>query len=73
MSRTIDISYQSENGEKETEIPMPAPYYILGSQSLSEEFWSLPQLSEIGLTRLNDRCMIYRISVREVTMKKLTQ
>ncbi|MDY3556761.1 hypothetical protein R5W24_005931, partial [Gemmata sp. JC717] len=54
MSRSIDIGYRPENGGALVPIELPAPYYLFGTQRLSMEFWSLPRLREIGLTRLTD-------------------
>jgi hypothetical protein len=51
MSRSIDISYQYGDGP-ETPIEIRAPYYLLGCQSTSMQFWSLPRLREIGITQL---------------------
>jgi hypothetical protein len=54
VSRSIDIGYRPEGGGALTPVELQAPYYLLGTQRLSMEFWSLPRLREIGLTRLTD-------------------
>lgn len=52
MSREISIGYQLSQEGPQTDIEVPAPYFLLGTQRTSMRFWSLPQLREIGLTRL---------------------
>jgi hypothetical protein len=52
MSRSITISYKPSNGDSEVNIDIRPPYFLLGGQSTSLQFWSLPVLREIGLTRL---------------------
>ncbi|VTS06865.1 hypothetical protein [Tuwongella immobilis] len=52
MSRSIDIGYRSADGGALTPVELQEPYYLLGTQRLSMEFWSLPQLREFGLARL---------------------
>lgn len=51
MSREIHISYQHGDG-LETAIEIRAPYFLLGCQSTSMRFWSLPRLREIGVIQL---------------------
>ena len=51
MSREIYISYRYGYGP-ETDIEVRAPYWMLGTQSSSTQFWSLPRLREIGITLL---------------------
>jgi hypothetical protein len=54
VSRRIDIGYRPESGGALTPVEVQAPYYLLGTQRLSMEFWSRPRLGEMGLTRLTD-------------------
>jgi hypothetical protein len=49
MSRQIIISYKQNNIETRIDI---GEWYMLGHQSASHEFWSLPILKKIGLERL---------------------
>jgi hypothetical protein len=52
MSREINIGFRREASGPETAIEVPAPYFLLGTQSSSKRFWSLPRLKEIGITQL---------------------
>jgi hypothetical protein len=52
MSRQISIGFQLSDSEPQTRIEIRAPYFLLGGQSTSIQFWSLPRLQEIGITRL---------------------
>jgi hypothetical protein len=52
MSRDIYISYRTEVDGAKAKIGIRAPYHLFGTQQSSKEFWSLPKLREIGLTRL---------------------
>jgi hypothetical protein len=54
MSREINISYRYDYSGPETDIEVRAPYFLLGTQSTSKRFWSLPRLREIGLTQLTE-------------------
>jgi hypothetical protein len=54
VSRSIDIGYRPMNGGALTSVELQAPYYLLGTQRLSMEFWNHPRLREIGLNRLTD-------------------
>jgi hypothetical protein len=49
MSRQINISYKQNNVETQIDI---GEWYMLGHQTTSHEFWSLPILKEIGIKRL---------------------
>lgn len=51
MSREINIGYRFGDGA-ETAIEVRAPYFLLGTQSTSMRFWSLPQMREVGITQL---------------------
>jgi hypothetical protein len=51
MTRSIDIGYQSPSGSQ-VDIEIHPPYFLLGAQSSSLEFWSIPRLKEIGIERL---------------------
>lgn len=52
MSRQIDIGYRYGDNGPETDIEIRAPYFLLGTQSTSMRFWSLPQLRKLGITQL---------------------
>lgn len=52
MSRSISIGYRNEVNGTETPIAVRAPYYLLGGQSTSMQFWSIPRLREVAITRL---------------------
>jgi hypothetical protein len=54
MSRSIDIGYRVAGGNRETAIEVRAPYYLLGTQKTSNQFWSIPRLREIGITQLTE-------------------
>ena len=54
MTRSIDIGYRHEVSGVETPIELQPPYYLLGTQSTSKRFWSLPRLREVGITRLTE-------------------
>jgi hypothetical protein len=51
MSREINIGYRYGDGP-EAAIEVRAPYFLLGTQSTSMRFWSLPRVREIGITQL---------------------
>lgn len=53
MSREISIGYRYCDG-RETDIEVRAPYFLLGCQETSKRFWSLPELGEVGITRLTE-------------------
>jgi hypothetical protein len=50
MSREIDIGYRID-GER-TSIEVRAPYFLLGTQQMSEQFWSSARLRNVGIERL---------------------
>jgi hypothetical protein len=52
VSRSVDVGYRAEPGGPLTWIEVRAPYYLLGTQRPSMEFWGLRRLREIGVTRL---------------------
>lgn len=52
MSREISIAYRLSDAGPETAIEVRAPYFLLGTQRTSMQFWNLPRLREIGLTQL---------------------
>lgn len=54
MTRSISIGYQLEvtGMSMETEIDVRPPYFLLGTQRSSKQFWNIPRLREIGITRL---------------------
>ncbi|HEY1186335.1 MAG TPA: hypothetical protein VGE74_01700 [Gemmata sp.] len=52
MSRAISIWYRSGAGATETSIDVCAPYFLFGTQQFSMQFWGLPRLREIGISRL---------------------
>jgi hypothetical protein len=54
MSREINIGYRHEDNGPETAIEVRAPYFLLGTQSTSMQFWSLSRLWEIGITQLTE-------------------
>src|SRR5262245_55348658 len=54
MSRSISIGYRQRAGAPETPIEVPAPYYLLGTQSTSMRFWAIPRLREGGITQLTE-------------------
>lgn len=54
MSRSISIGYQLKQSDPYTSIEVRPPYFILGTQSTSKEFWRLPRLREIGIFHLAD-------------------
>jgi hypothetical protein len=54
MSRAISIGYRREAGGPETSIEVRPPYFLFGTQRSSMQFWSLPRLREVGITRLSD-------------------
>jgi hypothetical protein len=51
MSRSIDIWYEDAAGTS-VDIEVRPPYYLLGGQQTSKDFWSIPRLTEIGIERL---------------------
>jgi hypothetical protein len=51
MSRSISISYVDAAG-KDIDIEVRPPYYLLGTQQTSLNFWGIPRLKEIGIERL---------------------
>jgi hypothetical protein len=51
MSREINIGYRYGSGP-ETAIEVRAPYFLLGTQSTSMRFWSLPRVREVGIAQL---------------------
>lgn len=54
MSREINIGYRYSDGGSETDIKVRTPYFLLGTQSTSMRFWSLPRLREIGISQLTE-------------------
>lgn len=52
MSREISIGFRCKGSNSLTLIEVPAPYFLLGTQSTSKRFWSIPALREIGVTQL---------------------
>jgi hypothetical protein len=54
MSRSIDISYRDTVTGIDTPIEVRPPYFLLGTQSTSKQFWSIPRLREVGITHLTD-------------------
>lgn len=54
MSREINIGYRFDDSGPETDIEVRAPYFLLGTQRTSMEFWSLPRLREIGISQLTE-------------------
>lgn len=54
MSREVSIGYQLSSDGPTTSIEVRAPYFLLGTQSSSKNFWSIPRLREIGITQLTE-------------------
>ena len=54
MSREVNIGYRFSDDGPETAIDVRAPYFLLGTQSTSMRFWSLPRLHEIRITHLTE-------------------
>jgi hypothetical protein len=54
MSREINIGYRYEDGGPETDIEVRAPYFLLGTQTPSMQFWSIPRLREVGISQLTE-------------------
>ncbi|WP_417397336.1 hypothetical protein [Gimesia chilikensis] len=52
MSRSISIGYMESPGGPETSIEVSAPYFLLGTQQTSLQFWSLPVWERIGVKQL---------------------
>src|SRR5262245_49640848 len=52
MSRSIRISYRQCPNGPETSIEVRPPYFLLGTQQTSKQFWSNPRLVELGITEL---------------------
>jgi hypothetical protein len=52
MSREVNIGYRLSDDGPETAIEVRAPYFLLGTQATSKQFWGLPRLREIGITQL---------------------
>ena len=50
MSRSISIGYR-KNG-RGFEIEVSNPYFLLGGQDSSKQFWSIPRLKEVGISNL---------------------
>ena len=53
MSRSIDIGYRNEASGLKTPIEVRPPYDLLGTQSTSKRFRSLPRLRDLGITQLS--------------------
>ncbi|QJW98589.1 hypothetical protein FTUN_6184 [Frigoriglobus tundricola] len=54
MSRTLSIGYRDETESPYKPIEVNAPYFLFGTQGPSMEFWNLPRLRAVGLTRLTE-------------------
>lgn len=54
MSRSINIGYRFSDNGAETRIEIRAPYFLLGTQKTSKQFWNIPRLREIGISRLTE-------------------
>lgn len=54
MSRDINIGSRFADDGPETAINVRAPYFLLGTQATSKQFWSLPRLREVGITELTE-------------------
>jgi hypothetical protein len=52
MSRSISIGYREDPKGPETQVEVRPPYFLLGTQSTSERFWSLPRVRQVGITHL---------------------
>jgi len=52
MSRSISIGYMESPGGPQVSIEISAPYYLLGTQQTSLQFWSLPIWERIGVKQL---------------------
>ncbi len=51
MSRAISIGYEDPISGAHRSIDVRPPYYLLGGQSTSQRFWSIPRLREVGITQ----------------------
>jgi hypothetical protein len=54
MSRAISIGYRRGTGDLGTSIDVANPYYLLGTQELSMQFWSNPRLKQLGISQLSE-------------------
>jgi hypothetical protein len=54
VSRSITIGYRRVADGPLTPIDVRPPYYLLGTQEASLQFWGLPKLKEIGIARLSE-------------------
>lgn len=54
MSRAISIGYKLEADGRSTHIEVRPPYFLMGTQRTSKQFWSLPRLREIGINQLTE-------------------
>ena len=54
MSRSISVGYQFEANGPNTPIEVRPPYFLLGTQSSSKRFWSIPRLREVGISQLSE-------------------
>lgn len=54
MSRSITIGYRDLADSPSTRIEVRPPYFLLGTQETSKQFWSIPKLKEIGITKLSE-------------------
>ncbi len=52
MSRDINIGYRSTAESPYIPIEIRPPYFLLGCQSTSMRFWSIPRLKEVGIVQL---------------------
>lgn len=50
----MNISYELSDGTATIDIEVRPPYFLLGTQHTSKQFWSLPRLREVGLMHLVD-------------------
>ena len=51
MSRAINICFQTAD-DSTVDIEIRAPYFLLGTQQASKQFWSLPIWEKIGVEHL---------------------
>jgi hypothetical protein len=54
MSRSINIGYRYDPHGPEAASEVRPPDFLLGTQSTSKRFWSIPRLREIGITELTE-------------------
>lgn len=54
MSRSISIGYGDASDGPNTSVEVRPPYFLLGGQRTSMQFWSIARLKDIGITRLTE-------------------